>query len=214
LLGLGGATEILVELIGDKTFEELPIPFAVVAVDVENGQEITINEGSLFDAILATIAVPGILPARRWAGRVLVDGGVANPVPVDIARNLRPELPVVAVVLSEPVGKTHTLKVPAIPVAAPVVEYISRLRIAKALEIFILSLEAGSKNLAEKRLELDRPDVIIRPPVGDIGLLDRIDVIKVADIGYTAALEQQEALLALDSLSNRVRRMFKRGSSS
>jgi NTE family protein len=214
LLGLGGAKEILEELIGEKTFDDLPVPFAVTAVDVEDGQEITINEGPLVDAVLATIAVPGVLPSQRWAGRLLVDGGVANPVPVDIARKLAPSLPVVAVILTERAGHSFTMQAPDIPVVspvvAPVVDYISRLRITQAFDIFMKSLDAGSKILAEKRLELDKPDVLIRPTFGNLGLLDRIDVEEVAELGYQASLEKLGEIVALTSLGNRLMSLFKR----
>jgi len=210
LLGLGGATEILKEMLGDKTFADLPVPFAVTAVDVEEGQEITINEGPLVDAVLATIAVPGILPSRRWGGRLLVDGGVANPVPVDIARNLKPGHPVLAVVLTERVGQSFTMTVPEIPVVAPVVDYISRLRITQALEIFMKSMDTGSKMLAEKRLELDKPEVLIRPRFGNMGLLDKIDVEEVADLGYQASQDKLDEILALSTFASRLRSIFRR----
>jgi NTE family protein len=210
LLGLGGATEILMEMIGDRTFDDLPIPFAVTAVDVEEGREITINEGPLVDAVLATIAVPGILPSRRWAGHLLVDGGVANPVPVDVVRKIKQGIPVIAVVLTERVSKSFTVQVPEIPVAAPVVEYISKLRIPQALDIFVRSMDVGSKMLTEKRLELDKPDVIIRPSLGEIGLLDRIAVDEVAELGYQAANEQLEEIKAWTTFGSRLRSIFRR----
>lgn len=209
LLGLGGAIEILKELLGEKTFADLPIPFAVTAVDIEDGQEITVNEGPLVDAVLATIAVPGILPSRRWGGRLLVDGGVANPVPVDIARNLKPGRPVLAVVLTERVGQSFTVEVPNIPVVAPVIDYISRLRITQALDIFMKSMDTGSKMLAEKRLELDKPEVLIRPSFGKMGLLDKIDVQEVADLGYQACQEKLDEILELASITSRIKALFK-----
>ncbi len=210
LLGLGGATEILKELLGDKTFADLPVPFAVTAVDVEEGQEITINEGPLVDAVLATIAVPGILPSRRWGGRLLVDGGVANPVPVDIARNLKPGHPVLAVVLTERVGQSFTMTVPEIPVVAPMVDYISRLRIAQALDIFMKAMDTGSKMLAEKRLELDKPEVLVRPIFGAMGLLDKIDVEEVAEFGYQASQNKLDDILELTSITSRLKALFRR----
>lgn len=210
LLGLGGATEILKELLGDKTFADLPVPFAVTAVDVEEGQEITINEGPLVDAVLATIAVPGILPSRRWGGRLLVDGGVANPVPVDIARNLKPGHPVLAVVLTERVGQSFTMTVPEIPVVAPMVDYISRLRIAQALDIFMKAMDTGSKMLAEKRLELDKPEVLVRPIFGAMGLLDKIDVEAVAELGYQASQNKLDDILELTSITSRLKALFRR----
>jgi NTE family protein len=73
--------EALRELIGDKQIEDLLIPFTAVATDIVKGQEVWIDSGSLFDAIRASIAVPGIFTPKRINGRVLVDGGLLNPLP-------------------------------------------------------------------------------------------------------------------------------------
>lgn len=208
LLGLAGGTRVLEDLLGDRTFDDLEVPFAVTAVDVQAGQMITIQEGRLIDAVLATIAVPGILPARRWGGRLLVDGGVANPVPVDVARNMSPNLPVIAVVLTEEVIPGFAIPVPEIPMAAPVVDYISKMRVAQALTIFLQSIEVGSKILAEIRLERDEPEVIIRPHLGAIGLLDTVIVPEVADMGYLAAKEAMPEIRKYSSLGYRIRKRF------
>ena len=197
---------------GDRNFEDLPVPFAVTAVDLEEGHMIIIREGRLLDAVLATIAVPGILPARRWGGRLLVDGGVANPVPVDVARTLRPELPVIAVVLTEKVTPGLSIPVPEIPMAAPVVDYISKMRVTQALNVFLQSIEVGSKVLAEVRLERDEPEVIVRPNLGAIGLLDTVNVPKIAALGYIAANEKLTEMQNFSGLGYRLRRRFGIGS--
>jgi len=72
----------LVELVGDKTIEELPIPFTAVAVDLENEKEIWINKGRLFDAIRASISLPMFFTPVRYKNTHLIDGGVLNPVPI------------------------------------------------------------------------------------------------------------------------------------
>jgi len=208
LLGLAGGTRVLEDLLEDRTFDDLDVPFAVTAVDVEAGQMITIREGRLIDAVLATIAVPGILPARRWGGRLLVDGGVANPVPVDVAREMDPDLPVIAVVLTEEVVPGFAIPVPEIPMAAPMVDYISKMRVAQALTVFIQSIEVGSKILAEIRLERDEPEVIIRPHLGKIGLLDTVSVPRVAELGYEAAKEALPEIRNFSGLGYRIRKRF------
>nr|NIV15263.1 hypothetical protein [Fodinibius sp.] len=199
---------LLHELLGDRTFSDLKVPFAVTAVDIEAGQTLEIKSGRLIDAVLATIAVPGILPARRWGDRLLVDGGVGNPVPVDLVRKLRPNIPVAAVVLTQPQQPSISVPVPEIPGASPVIDYISKLRLTQALNIFIRSVDVGGKMLAETRLKLDSPDLVIRPELGDIGLLDKINVKNVVELGERAALEALDELKKVSSFGYRIRKLL------
>ncbi len=73
--------DTLRELVGDVNIEDLPIPFAAVATDIVNRQEVWLDSGKLFDAIRASIAVPGVFKPKKINGRVLVDGGLLNPLP-------------------------------------------------------------------------------------------------------------------------------------
>ncbi len=117
LLGLAGVRKLLDSILGEKTFHDLKIPCAVTAVDVKTGTEIVISHGFLRDAVLATIALPGIFPPLHLNEWELVDGGVLNPVPVSVARMLSPDLPIVAVTLTDPLGiplRTYTIPVPSI----------------------------------------------------------------------------------------------------
>ena len=70
------------------SFDELRIPFAVTATDVETGEDLFIKQGNLVEAVCAAIAFPGIFSPVRFGDRFLVDGGLCNPVPVDLAREL------------------------------------------------------------------------------------------------------------------------------
>ena len=69
-------------MVGEARIEELPIDFTAVAVDIEQGRELWLSEGPLFDAIRGSIAIPGLFTPHRYRGRLLVDGGILNPVPV------------------------------------------------------------------------------------------------------------------------------------
>lgn len=69
-------------LVGDCNIEDLPLDYTAVAVDIERGKEIWLNDGPLFDAISASIAIPGFFRPHLYRGRILVDGGLLNPVPV------------------------------------------------------------------------------------------------------------------------------------
>lgn len=178
LLGYSGLAEILTEILSDLEFNELKIPFACTAVDLRTSQEVYLNDGRVFDAVLASIAVPGVFPPKIRGEAELVDGGVLDPVPVELARCLAPGLPVIAVALNPAPEEWHRLPqfhilppVP-IPIPPPLVEGISRMRIARAFQIFIQSMDVTARMLTELRLEVDRPEVIIRPDVHKYGFLD------------------------------------------
>ncbi len=70
------------------TFEELPIPLALKAVDLQRGVEVTLMKGSVLDAVQATTAFPGVFPPFEINGMRLVDGGVLNNLPVDLLKKL------------------------------------------------------------------------------------------------------------------------------
>ena len=70
------------DLVGETNIEDLPIPYTAVAVDIDAQREVWLSRGSLFDAIRASIATPTIFRPYRYHGRMLVDGGLLNPVPV------------------------------------------------------------------------------------------------------------------------------------
>ena len=73
--------------IGDPNIEDLEVPFACVATELDTGREVWLREGSLLDACRASIALPGMFaPSRLKKDKLLVDGGLVNPVPVSLAR--------------------------------------------------------------------------------------------------------------------------------
>jgi NTE family protein len=71
-----------------KRIEELPLKYAAVATDIENHAEIIINQGDLIQAIRASISIPVFFMPHVYAGRVLIDGGFINPVPITVAQKL------------------------------------------------------------------------------------------------------------------------------
>ncbi len=191
LLGISGVRKLLNHVVGGKTFDDLRIPCAVTAVDVKSGDEVIISKGTLVDALLSTTALPGIFPVQRMNGWELVDGGVLNPVPVSVARMLSPNLPVVAVILNDPMDKpvpTYTIPMPQI-LPRSIVERISRMNFAQSLDIFLRAVDVSSRAVAHFRLELDKPDVLIRPAVHHINLLDKVVVADVAMLGEQATEE-------------------------
>ena len=201
LYGLAGVEQWLIDALGDRTFADLKIPFAVAAIDLNSAREVILSEGRVRDAILATIAIPTIFSPFRVDGMELVDGGTFDPVPVSVARSLAPHLPVVAVVLGNPIGEPAQP-----PFKFPIPDPLTRLRITQALTVFMRSLDVSDRMLTDLRLKIEKPDVIIRPEVADIGLLDVVDVHEVAKRGEVALEAVLPELKRLTTWPNRLRR--------
>ncbi len=68
-----------------KTFADTQIPLYVIATDLMNGARVVLSEGLIADAIRASIAIPLVLPPKRLGGRVLIDGGASDPLPISVA---------------------------------------------------------------------------------------------------------------------------------
>lgn len=220
ILGLGGVVQTLTAQIGDATFKDLKIPFACTAVDTITMQEYILDHGRVVDAVLATIAVPGVFSPREVDGTVLVDGGILDPVPVALARWLAPTLPVVAICLSPaPEGWAHlreiSVPVPTNPFAQPIVNQITKTRVAKAFTTYVRSMDITSHMLAELRLEMDRPDVIIRPNVSRFGILDNVDpkvlIAEGADATSAALKDIQDSLKWPNQFVRRFRKVQQPG---
>ncbi len=85
--------EIFRPLLGSKTtFEDLALPCRTVATDVESGERVSIGSGSLVDAFRASASVPMVFSPQKLDGRVLVDGGVSDPVPAEIVNMMGADL--------------------------------------------------------------------------------------------------------------------------
>jgi NTE family protein len=206
---MAGVKRWLKETLGDKTFADLRIPCMVTAADLRSGQEVLISTGSLVDAILATITLPGIFPARHIEDMELVDGGTIDPVPVAAARSLAPGLPVVAVVLTTRIGvpaQSWNLPLPEY-LPRPLVERIGKMRYAMALDVVMRSLDIVTRAVTHYRLQVDQPEIIIRPGVADIDTLDVVDVHEIALRGEAAVEEVLPRIRKYFALKNRLRRL-------
>ena len=208
LLGLSGVRKLLDSVLGDKTFDDLKIPCAVTAVDTKTGSEVVISEGFLRDGVLATIALPGVFPPHPLNDWELMDGGVLNPVPVSVARMLSPDLPIVAVVLNDPLDnplRTYSIPVPSI-LPKQITDRIHRLHVAQAFDIFMRAVDLSSRAVAHYRLESDAPDIIVRPDVHHLELLDKVVVKDVALLGDVAVEEILPQLKKVTSWTGRLNR--------
>nr|WP_283254243.1 patatin-like phospholipase family protein [Ramlibacter paludis] len=93
---------------GIQTFDRLPIPFRAVATDLITGKPVVLSQGDLPAAMRASMSVPGAIEPVRLQGHLLVDGGLTNNLPVDVARAMGADL-VIAVNLGTPLGSAESL---------------------------------------------------------------------------------------------------------
>jgi len=213
IMGLKGVSDILLKTLGDVHFEDLKIPFACTSVDIETGQEYSMNAGRVSDAVLATIAIPGIFPPKVINGISLVDGATLDPVPVLLARWLAPTLPLVAVCLHPIPQDWQTLISPSLPITANlpsiVIEQFSRLRIARAVNVFTKSIDITSRMLAEIRMQIEQPDVILRPDVFRFSLLEIVDPCDLILAGETVVEHSLKILEKSSAFPNNILRRLK-----
>jgi NTE family protein len=213
LMGLGGLHHKLEEKLGNSTFSETKIPFAATAVDTHSASEIIINKGTLTTAIRASTAIPGIFPAEILGDMNLVDGGVMDPVPVAVARWLCPDCPVVAVSLlpeMENWPEIARLTVPSyVPIPHFLIEQFNQLRYGKAAQVFLDSMEIMTNMVADLKLRLDKPDVILRPAVDHYTMFDKVDINELIHLGEKAVIASRTDLEHMNSASKRVYRWLK-----
>ena len=80
--------QLIEKLTGGKSFSDCQIPFVCTATNLMDGQAVRLSEGKLSEAIRASISLPGILMTVEKEGKHLLDGGITNPLPVDLAKQL------------------------------------------------------------------------------------------------------------------------------
>lgn len=217
LLGYAGLAEALTAVLGDCKFSDLKIPFACTAVDINSSQEIYLNEGSVLEAALASIAIPGVFPAKLRGKAELVDGGVLDPVPVNLARQMAPGLPVIAVALTPAKERWDNTPpqfnmppVMPLPIPSPIMEGFARMRIGQAFRIFVHSMDITMRMLAELRLEADKPDFIIRPNVDRYGMLDFAIPAELVRLGEESVRQSLPELKRVLSWQNALLRRLNR----
>lgn len=175
------------------TFEDLAIPLAMVAVDARSGCEVLLNNGNIADAIRATMSVPIVLAPVEREDMILVDGGVLNNVPVDIAREMGADIVVAVDVMPD-----FSRNTPGQPLVEPAINPPMMPEFMKdAFHYLYLMISA----MTRLRLAENPPDVLVRPNVPpEIDLLfgheHAAEIIAVGEVAAEAALPRILELLA------------------
>lgn len=161
------------QFLGADRFEDLKIPLVVVATDLHTGELVPIGSGPLVPAVRASCSIPFLFVPCEYKGRVLVDGGVVNPVPVKVACDLGAEV-VIAVDLCELLDKTFPSNLFSI--------------VTRSAEIlFMWQNEVCTRNA----------DIIIRPKTCGVGSFNDDKKMQIYLAGRKAAREQIPHILKL-----------------
>jgi len=213
--------------IGAQRIEDLAIGYLAMAADLHSGEPVILDHGDLVAAVRASISVPGIVAPHRQGERWLVDGGVVNPLPFDVARQ-RFGGPVVAVAVHA--AMRHTGALPS-EIPAPSRQWPRHVRQlleqswmqrAPALREWLHAqvrraengaprsrpywttrrvldrvLDVAEAEIVRLRASIHPPDLILSPSVSDIGFLEFYRAGEAIAAGRHAALEQLPALRAL-----------------
>ena len=159
------------------SFDDLPTPFRAVATDLENGQEVVMGSGDLTSAMRASLSAPGVFAPVVREGWLLVDGGISDNVPVDVARAMG-----VDVVIVVDVG------FPLLP----------RKKLTSVTAISNQMLAILMRRKSQQELATLGPhDILIRPSLGDTSSFDFGDVHALLGVGAEAAWQMRSQLAAL-----------------
>jgi len=167
----------LIGVADTQNFDDLAIPFRAVATDLGTGHEIILSEGSLPDAIRASMSIPGYFAPVPLDGHLLVDGGMANNLPVSVAREMGADI-VIAVDVSSPLLTED--------------ELVSVLSVSEQLTNFLTR-----RNTEQAIQSLGQGDILLVPDLTGVSSADFSQAAANAQLGYDVALENQQLLSAL-----------------
>lgn len=201
----------LAQISGNPDIEDLSIPFTAVACDIIHKKEVWYQRGALLDAIRASIAVPGVFMPVVEEHRVLVDGGVLNPlpiVPVVAARsdliiavdlNGEPSLPEVELPQSK-ISSKKSFEDVLFDFLPDGSEEDSKLRVDSNLDVIMSSIEVMQSSLAQYKVAGYPPDLLISIPSEVCQFHDFHRAAEVIDVG------RDVAHVYLDKLENKARK--------
>lgn len=163
----------------DRNFDALALPFACVATDLETGREIWLRDGSVAAAVRASIALPGLFAPVRRDDRLLVDGGLVNPVPVSLARALGADV-VIAVDLGSDIVGSALRKAGNGAGSTPgwTRRLLDSLGLAGDSElppvssVMATSIHIMQTRIARSRLAGEPADVLLSPRLAQLALMD------------------------------------------
>lgn len=204
----------LLEAYTDGTpLESWAIPFRAVATDIATGEQVVLGTGAAVQAVRASISVPGMFTTVPRDGRLLVDGGLVNPVPVSVAHDLGAER-IIAVDINyraaggrsaarkqtreaasperweQLLGRVgEELEKSGLRIFEPMKRWFSNEEQMNIFDVLGNSLRIMENQLTRIMLEQHRPDLLIRPELGDMDFMDFHCAAPAIEAGYQAGRE-------------------------
>ena len=163
------AEKLLAELIGAKTFAELSTQYAAVATDLNTGERVVMRDGDLLSAVRASMSIPGVFRPVERDGRVLIDGQLVDPIPIAACRAMGADK-VIAVDINP-------------PDAAWSGKPFSKMNV---FDILVGTIAIFNREITRRELAEHKPDLLIRPDVGDVLTLDFRNASRLVEIGRQA----------------------------
>ncbi len=190
--------DYLKDVLAGKTFDDLRIPLAVMAVDMRHGQEIVLDKGLLLPAVLASSAVPAVFPPVEIEGRQLADGGVIDSLATYVAFERGADV-VIGVDVYPPleVGDPWVDPISDVMGFPSPFSFFSLNDMPSMLAAIWRSVRVMTWHLHEKRLEDHPPHILMRPAVDGYGSLDFRDIRGPLIAGVVEAERHLPALRAL-----------------
>jgi len=203
---------IIKNSIGESTFPDCKIPYDVIAVDLEAGEEVVLNEGAMWPALMASSAIPGLFPAYFYNNRYLADGGILNNIPVNRLRSYSNIDIVIGIDLGLKTSKQHlsgmiwekyynkrkTFNL------QPGFFHKVKINYSLLMENIFRSIDLTREEAMMQRINEAQPDIIIFPKTDSISVLEFEKYEQVIEAGEIAAREIMPKLKKLISqkLSN------------
>jgi NTE family protein len=214
---------IISEYVKNLDFESLDRKLGVVATDLESGREIWFREGAVLEAVRASISLPGLFTPTHYQGRWLVDGGLANPVPVSLCRAMGADI-VIAVNLNGDILGKHLRAVEAEKnrpiidreddlwgritgqlmsgISARKEELKNRLlgehrNVPGLYEVLASSINIMQDKITRSRMAGDPPDVMLVPRLSRLGLMEFDEAEVAIDEGLREVRRMRPALMRL-----------------
>jgi len=192
----------------DRDITDLPVTFGCVATDLATGREIWLRDGSVADAVRASIALPGLFSPLPQGDRLLVDGGLVNPVPVSLCRALGADV-VIAVDLGSDLVSRRFRPPPTPPptqsngwrkrvtalFGAPAAAHVEAAGTPSLLDVIAGSINIMQVRIARSRLAGEPADVLVTPRLADVGLFDYHRAEEAIEEGVDAVRVMQPAIL-------------------
>ena len=201
--------DTLKNMVGDTAIEDLPIPYTAVATNLENGKEVWMTKGSLFNAIRASISIPLLFTPYKYNDTYLIDGGIANPVPIAPTSSNLSDL-TIAVNASGDVNRNHKMdeeipekEKPSSTLEEKISAYIEGIKkrassyVSIDLGMFDIAnqaIDAMQSTIARQKLAAYPPDVTIEIPRNVCTVMEFDRAHELIELGYCLTRKSMEQL--------------------